>query len=77
MALIKGYASNELVCQDYPKKQFLFVSTLDEALLTVSKGKADAFVGDLESIRYTTKKLGLLNLRVLLQLHITWITLLP
>ena len=64
VALVKGYASNELISRDYPKKQFLLVSTLDEALLTVSQGKADAFVGDLESIRYATKKLGLFDLRV-------------
>ncbi len=64
VALIEGYASSELVSRDYPQKKFLFVNDLEEALLTVSKGKADAFVGDLETIRYATKKLGLLNLRV-------------
>lgn len=64
MVLAKGYAASELVCRDYPQKRFLFANTLEEAIQMVSRGKADAFVGDLESIRYAIKKLGLQNLRV-------------
>ncbi len=64
VALIESYASQDLLGRDYPRKKFTFVSNLEEALLGVSKGKVDAFVGDLESIRYVIKKLGLQNLRI-------------
>ncbi|MDX9753085.1 MAG: transporter substrate-binding domain-containing protein [bacterium] len=64
VAVIQGYASQEFLHRDYPDKKLLLVQHLDEALQMVSKGKADAFVGDIESIQFSIKKLGLLNLRI-------------
>lgn len=64
VVLIEEDAPQEFLIRDYPQKKFTYVKNLEEALLEVSKGKADAFVSDFESIRYVIKKLGLKNLRI-------------
>ena len=64
VAVVKGYVSQELLQRDYPEREFYLAKDIDEALRAVSKGKIDAFVGNLASITYTTQKLGLTNLKV-------------
>jgi PAS domain S-box-containing protein len=64
VAIIKDYLTQELLERDYPDRQFYLANNLEEALQAVSKKKVDAFVGNLASITYTTKKLGLTNLKV-------------
>ena len=64
VAVVKGYVSQEMLQQDYPEREFYLAKDIDEALRAVSKGKIDAFVGNLASITYTTQKLGLTNLKV-------------
>ena len=51
--------------RDYPDRQFFLADNIDEALKAVSKGKLDAFVGNLASFTYATQKLGLTNLKVM------------
>jgi len=64
VAVVKGYVSQELLQRDYPGREFYLAKDIDGALRAVSKGKIDAFVGNLASITYTTQKLGLTNLKV-------------
>ena len=64
VAVVKGYATQELLEQDYPDRKFYLANNLEEALEALSKGEVDAYVGNLASITYTTQKLGLTNLKV-------------
>ncbi|MGB9437737.1 MAG: transporter substrate-binding domain-containing protein, partial [Desulfobacterales bacterium] len=65
LAVVKGYATQEYLERDYPDRQFFLADSIDEALRAVSKGKLDAFVGNLASFTYATQKLGLTNLKVM------------
>jgi PAS domain S-box-containing protein len=64
VAVVKGYVTQELLERDYPNRKFYLAKDIDRALRDVSKGKVDAFVGNLASITYTTQRMGLTNLRV-------------
>ena len=64
VAVVKGYVTQELMQRDYPDHEFYLAKDIDRALRAVSKGKIDAFVGNLASIIYTSQKLGLTNLKV-------------
>ena len=64
VAVVKGYVTQELLERDYPNRKFYLAKDIDKALRDVSKGKVDAFVGNLASITYTTQRMGLTNLRV-------------
>ena len=64
IAVIDGYFSEEVLKRDYPDKNYLKVSNMEEALNVVSSGKADAFVGNPTSISYTMQKMGIKNLKV-------------
>ena len=64
VAVVRGYATQELLEQDYPDRKFYLANNLEEALKALSKGKVDAYVGNLASITYTTQKLGMTNLKV-------------
>jgi polar amino acid transport system substrate-binding protein len=64
VAVIKDYVTQEFLERDYPDREFYIANDIDEALLAVSRGNVDAFVGNLASIGYTTQKLQLSNLKV-------------
>lgn len=64
VAVVKGYFSHEMLQQDYPNRKFYLTNDIEEALNALSKGRVDAFVGNLASITYTTQRLGLTNLKV-------------
>jgi len=64
VAVIKDYVTQEFLERDYPNREFYIAKNIDEALRAVSRGKVDAFVGNLASIGYTTQKLQLSNLKV-------------
>jgi polar amino acid transport system substrate-binding protein len=65
VAVIKGYAAQEFLERDFPDRQFYLVDDIDTALKAVSKGKLEAFVGNLASFTYTAQKLELTNLKVM------------
>ena len=65
LAVVKGYATQEYLERDYPDRQFYLADDIDEALKAVSKGKLDAYVGNLASFTYAAQKLGLTNLKVM------------
>ncbi len=64
VAVIKDYATQEFLERDYPEHDFYIATDIDEALRVLSRGKVDAFVGNLASITYATQKLKLSNLKV-------------
>jgi PAS domain S-box-containing protein len=64
IAIVKSYATAEILKRNFPDRKFYQTNDIDEALRAVSKGKVDAFVGNLASISYGTQKLGLTNLKV-------------
>jgi two-component system sensor histidine kinase/response regulator len=64
VAVVKGYATQEFLERKYPLKNFYLAGSIDDAIQAVSKGKVDAYVGNLASITYSTQRLGLTNLKV-------------
>ncbi|HEX5681164.1 MAG TPA: transporter substrate-binding domain-containing protein, partial [Desulfobacterales bacterium] len=64
VAVLMGYAAHSYLETDYPESNWVLVKTTEEGLEKVSKGKLDAFVGDLAAITYATQSLGLKNLKV-------------
>ncbi len=64
VAVVKGYATQELMERAYPGRGFFLADNVDKALKALSRGKVDAFVGNLPSITYSIQKLGLTNLKV-------------
>ncbi len=64
VAIIKGYVTQEFLEKDYPDFTFYLANDIEEALLSVSQGTLDAFVGNLAAITYKTKELGLDNLKI-------------
>ena len=64
VAVLMGHAAQEYLEADYPESDWVLVKTTEEALEKVSKGKLDAFIGDLATITYATQSLGLKNLKV-------------
>ena len=65
VAVVKGYATQEFLERDFPDRQFYLADDIDTALKAVSKGKLDAFVGNLASFTYAAQKLALTNLKVM------------
>ena len=64
VAMLMGHAAQEYLEADYPESNWVLAKTAEEALEKVSKGKLDAFIGDLAAITYATQSLGLKNLKV-------------
>ncbi len=63
IAIEKGYFIGELIAHDYPKIKIILVENVQEALHLVSKGEADAYVGEAAAVNYEIRKSGMLNLR--------------
>jgi ABC-type amino acid transport substrate-binding protein len=61
VAVVKGYVTQEFLERDYPDRKFYLANDIDKALKAVSKGKIDAFVGNLASFTYAVQKLGMTN----------------
>jgi two-component system sensor histidine kinase/response regulator len=64
VAVVKGYVTQDLMERVYPDREFFPADNVDQALKAVSRGKLDAFVGNLPAISYGIQKLGLTNLKV-------------
>jgi ABC-type amino acid transport substrate-binding protein len=50
VAIVRGYATQDLLEQDYPDRKFYLANNLEQALKALSKGKVDAYVGNLAAI---------------------------
>ncbi len=64
VAVVKDYVSHEILRNRYEYLKLTPTESVDEGLIQVSQGHADVFVGNLASITYCTKKLGLTNIKI-------------
>ncbi|MEI6706559.1 MAG: PAS domain S-box protein [Methylococcales bacterium] len=62
VAVERDYFMYELLINNRPELQVIPVKNTVEALLMVSSGKADAYIGDAASANYTIGKQGMINL---------------
>jgi diguanylate cyclase (GGDEF)-like protein/PAS domain S-box-containing protein len=63
IAVVENYAIHDLLMTDYPEISLLPVKTPSEGLSLLSKGKVDAFIGNVITASYYIGKLGLSNIR--------------
>lgn len=64
IAMEKGYVLQEQLAKDYPQIKQLTVPDAAQALFAVSKGQADAYVGNLTVAQYHIVQQGFSNLKV-------------
>ena len=63
VAIQKGHYTQELLSKYYPDISVITTPTLKEALIMVSEGHADAYVGEVMTASYAMTKAGLVNLQ--------------
>ncbi|MGL1931837.1 MAG: transporter substrate-binding domain-containing protein [Desulfotalea sp.] len=64
VAVVKGWSQEEFISTTYPKVHLLIVADLDSMIEVVSKGKADAMLGEVPVMRYIFKKKGITDLKL-------------
>lgn len=64
VAVPRGYYTHELLVVDYPTIPLELTADDGEALVAVSTGRADAFIGNLAVASYLMGEQGLVNLRI-------------
>ncbi|MBU1196610.1 MAG: transporter substrate-binding domain-containing protein [Proteobacteria bacterium] len=63
-ALVRNYASTELVLKNRKDIVPIFVDTVYQGLETVMLGKADAYIGDVATISFQIQQYSLINLKI-------------
>ena len=64
LAVPNGYMQEDLVRRDYPELALLEVDTVDDGVLAVATGRADAFLGNLMVATDSVNRQALTNLRM-------------
>ncbi len=64
VVVVKGYVSHEILEKEFPRLELETVESVNHGLKLVSQGRADVFVGNLASITYSSKKMGLTNIKI-------------
>lgn len=64
VAVVDGYASHEYLQRNHPGLDLYLEATVEDALVAVSRGTYDAFVGNIATASYTIRQKGLANLKV-------------
>lgn len=64
VAVVKGYASHELLLVNHPKIQLFEAQNVSDALKAVSSGRVTAYVGNIATANYVMTREGLTNLKV-------------
>jgi len=64
LSVVKGYGASELLEKDFPDIIQIPVENIEEALKTVSDGKADGAIETFAVIKYVTQRLGIKNLKI-------------
>ena len=64
VAVVKGYISQEILENEIPELTLKIVESVNDGLKQVSQGRADVFVGNLASITYASRELGLTNIKI-------------
>ncbi|MGD8241964.1 MAG: transporter substrate-binding domain-containing protein, partial [Desulfobacterales bacterium] len=64
VGVMKGYVTHELIARDYPNIKLKPFQSVEEGLHSVARGQIAAFVDNLASITFVTKRLGMETLKV-------------
>jgi signal transduction histidine kinase len=64
VAIVDGYVSHEFLQLYHPELDLHPQATVEDALIAVSKGQYDAFVGNIATASYTMRQEGLANLKI-------------
>ncbi len=64
VAVVDSYASHDLLLKNHPYLNLLPVQDVKEGLMSVSTGKALAFIGNLATVSYIVSREGLTDLKV-------------
>lgn len=64
IALVKGYAVNQIIKEQFPEIVFFEVDAAADALEAVATSKAKAYIGDLAVVNYLIKQMGFYNLKI-------------
>ena len=72
IALVKGYAYNEILKKRYPSMQIVNVSTVEEGLNMVQEGKVYGFIDTIATIAYTIQKNSMYDVKIAGKFDDTW-----
>lgn len=64
IAVVKGYASHELLVANHPELELYLATDLPEALDAVSHGQVYAYIGNIASVSFMLRREGLTNLKI-------------
>ena len=64
IAVVKGYITHAYLKQDYPRQRLVLFDSLAQAMKAVASGRAGAVIGNIASINYVKRDLGLNQLKV-------------
>ncbi len=64
VAIVEGYASSEYVSKEYPELGFVPYPTVEDGLLAVSTGKADALVSEVFATVYQIRQKSIGNVKI-------------
>lgn len=64
VGILNGHVSAHYLTRDFAHLNFVFQSSVQEALMGLSRGDIDAFVGNLAAISYSIEALALSNLKI-------------
>jgi diguanylate cyclase (GGDEF)-like protein/PAS domain S-box-containing protein len=64
VAVVKGYATQDLLEKNHPELDLYLAENLSEALEAVSLGKVFAYIGNIASVSETLKRDGLTNVKI-------------
>ncbi|CAH0537243.1 diguanylate cyclase [Vibrio marisflavi] len=64
VAIVKGYASHEMLRENHPRIKLFEAKTVSEALEAVSSGKVKAYVGNIATANYVIRRDGFTHLKI-------------
>jgi len=72
IALVKGYASNEILKRRQPFMQLVEVASVEEGLRMVQKGSVYGFIDTIATIAYTIQKEGMYDIKIAGKFEESW-----
>ncbi len=64
VAVVKGYATHDLMVKSHPELELYLADTVSEALEALSLGKVHAYIGNIASVSYVLRHEGLTNIKI-------------
>lgn len=72
IALVKGYASSEILKKRHPFMQLIEVGSVEEGLRMVKEGSVYGFIDTIATIAYTIQKNGMYDIKIAGKFEETW-----